>query len=301
MAIAIRILKLCHVDQYTKDKIYIVSGDPANSTGNEDSLSRPQLLPSNIGMLNFQSIVSIPDGLIFQSSNGIWLLDRGLNVTFLGSNIFDYSDNIVSAVVLPVENKVLLSSNNYTLVYDYYLKFWCTYPNIGVKSGVIWNEKHCFLDSKLSNIMLSNTEFTDNTSGIKTLIETGWLSLSGIQGYQRIYNILFLGEYVGSHKFIVEVYYNFNEGMYDNFSIDSGVVVGSSYGSSTTFGSETPFGSTDGVLQFKLKPTIQKCTSIKLKIFDANIGTGGFKISHIAFECGTVGTVRRFTSDRNLT
>jgi hypothetical protein len=125
---------------FKSDRIFYVNGSPPNALGQQNNLSNPIPIPSDVGCINPRSVVLTPDGLMFQSSIGIHLLSRALEVMFIGGNVTDTLatyPNITSAVIHPTQNQVrftcsaspLNSQASYftagvTLVYDYLAKAW---------------------------------------------------------------------------------------------------------------------------------------------------------------------------------
>lgn len=64
----------------------------------------------------------MPLGIMYKSNKGIYLLNRSLQVDYIGSPVEDYnSQNITSADLIQDKNRRrFLTSSGVTLVYDYY-------------------------------------------------------------------------------------------------------------------------------------------------------------------------------------
>jgi len=136
--------------------------------------------------------------------------------------------------------------------------------------------------------------YADNGVRYSMGIETNWLSFAGLQGFQRIYKTLLLGEFVSHHYTKVSIAYDFesayNEVIY--YNTQTGIYTGGLYGEEgDTYGDETPYGGdSSDVYQFRLFPRRQKCQSMKLRIEDIDtIGDaagGSFKLVSMACEVG---------------
>jgi hypothetical protein len=279
---------------FQRNKILALSGEFADALGANSSLSKPSLLPSDVGSLS-SVLVQSPLGIMFESTKGIWLLDRGLSHSYIGADVEGHAA-VTSAVLLADQNKIIFTTAENSLVYDYYYKFWSTYSAKATQS-LIWDSAHVILDS---TVFKQGTSYGDGGSPYSTVIETGWISLAGLQGFQRLYNILLLGSYVGPHTLVVDVFYDFKQAPDDLYTAD-GDVEGPAYGDSVTYGSETFGGDLSGVYKFCLKPRIQKCSAVKLRIRDTHPESntdGAFTLTSLALEVGVVGTTWKYT--RNL-
>ena len=273
---------------FTEDRTSILAGEPPNALGANSTLSTPQLLPSNVGSIT-PFVATMPNGLVFQSKNGIWTLDRGRATSYIGAQVEGLPGTLTSATLIPNEQAILLTSDTGTLVYDYFFNLWSQYdlPAIG---ACIYNNTHTILSTE-GSVRNQGTTYGDDGAPYETDIETGWLSLAGVNGYQRILNITFLGAHKGPCKFVVDVKYDFSETVIDTYQFDTTVLQGTTYGEDTPYGTGTYGGTSDGVLRLKMKPSRQKCTSIKIHIrdeFPLSAPTGGFSITTIQFECGVI-------------
>jgi hypothetical protein len=91
---------------FQKNKILALSGEFADALGANSSISKPSLLPSDVGSLS-SIVVQTPVGIMFESTKGIWLLDRGLSHSYIGADIEGHAA-VTSAVLLASNNKVVL-------------------------------------------------------------------------------------------------------------------------------------------------------------------------------------------------
>jgi hypothetical protein len=288
---------------FTENRCYVVVGEPADGTGANNSLSTPQPLPSDAGCVSSKSLALLPNGVIYQSLKGIWQIDRGLNSSYIGAPVEKYGmESVVGFAVSSTQNKLFLSQANQTIVYDYFLNMWSTFTGMPSTGALSWRDKHVYLHTDKS-IRVQNDGYNDADSPYSTVIESGWISFAGVQGYQRLYSLLFLGENVGSHYLKVEMSYNFADIVSDVFYVNGDSVKNVEFGGEPLFGGGVYGGSEDGVYQFQLKPRIQRCESFKFKIsdlFPSGEPTGGFKLTSVACEVAQVKSSWSLQSGRRL-
>ena len=287
---------------FTRKKCHALSGEPPDATASNNTLSVPQQLPADVGCVSPRSIVETPVGLMFQSEKGIWLLDRSLAHAYIGAEVEAYDDPCTGAAVESNKNQVLFTSATNTLAYDYFYKYWAVHTPAGVGSAM--GSAHVIATSSGDVWRKDSSLFADDGANFTTMIETGWISTGMLQGMQRILNVLFFGKYVGRHTLVVELSYDYRGFPEDIFSLDTSVVVGSTFGTATPFGTGTFGGTEDGTYRFRLKPRVQRCSAFKIKIYDAfpsNDLLGSFELTGVTLEVGVDKSFFRGSSTRSLT
>ena len=92
---------------FKESAIFYLSGDGPNNLGQQDTFIKPELVSSDIGCININSVVLTPDGLMFKSKKGIYLLSRSMQLAYIGANVEAFNDlKVSSAIVVPEENQV---------------------------------------------------------------------------------------------------------------------------------------------------------------------------------------------------
>ena len=85
------IKSLCPMDDKLiigKDNALLyINGNGPDNTGANNQYSDPIFITSGVGCSNQNSIVLIPNGLMFQSNKGIWLLGRDLGTQYIGKDV----------------------------------------------------------------------------------------------------------------------------------------------------------------------------------------------------------------------
>ena len=74
----------------------------------------------------------MPEGLMFKSSKGIYLLSRALELKYIGADVEAYNAfDVTSAQLIPTVYEVRFTlTNGVCLVHDYYVDQWSVYTNI---------------------------------------------------------------------------------------------------------------------------------------------------------------------------
>lgn len=62
---------------FTRRAIYLISGASLPDDKGSPALSNPVRLPSTVGCIDWRSVVETPDGIVFQSERGVYVLPRG--------------------------------------------------------------------------------------------------------------------------------------------------------------------------------------------------------------------------------
>lgn len=274
---------------FKEQAIFFITGNGPNNQGEQDNFIEPELISSDVGCIDQNSVVLTPEGLMFKSVKGIFLLNKTLSTSYIGAPVESYNNlTINSATFVPSKNQVIFITNGDALVYNYFSQQWATFTNHkGISSTTLDNTLYYVRND--NQIYKSNNSYTDNGSFIPIKIETSWMSFGGIQGYQRVYRALLLGTYISKHKLTMEIAYNYLPAYVESKTIDaSDFTADSIYGQSSPYGFESPYGGIGNQYQFRLDFGKQKCQSIRIRITesqDSNYGEG-LQISNINFIVG---------------
>ena len=247
---------------FKKNAIAYINGTGPDATGTQNNYSKPILITNGVGCDRPNSIVLIPQGLIFQSDNGFWLLSRDMSVKFIGSDVDKFSScEVKSAVSIPgsTEARLTLGSSGQTLVYDYLVGQWNQQTNVPGIASCIYQGKQTILDSSSQVKLQSSSGFADN--GVPTVMKwtTGWINLGGLQGYVRAYRMFILGKFMSPHTYRLDVAYDYNPQIVQTETINPTNTVGS--------GSQ--------VEQWQINFLQQQCQSFQLTFNEISSGTAG--------------------------
>lgn len=260
---------------FKAQSLFYINGTGADITGSNGQYSQPIFITSTIGSVNQRSIVLTPQGLMFQSDKGIWLLRRDLTTTYIGADVDDsLGTTVTSALVVPTTTEVRFTlDNGTTLCYDYFFQEWGTFKNISAVSSTIYEDLHTYVTSTGGVAQETPGAYTDNGNPVLTAFKTGWINLANLQGFERFYYFYFIGQYLSPHKLQIQLSYDYND-----TPRQSVIVTPNNFSSSvpSPYGDQpAPFGSAIDLEQWKIYAKIQKCQAFQItmqEIFDPALG-----------------------------
>lgn len=262
---------------FKKNAIYFLNGVGPDNTGANNQYSQPVFITGTIGCENQNSIVMTPNGLMFQSDKGIWLLGRDLSTQYIGKDVEAYNSNIVlSSLTVPATNQVRFTLNSgMTLMYDYFVNQWGTFFGIPGVSSTIYKGLHSFINSQGQALQETPGLYVDGSNPVLMSFTTGWLNLAGLQGYQRIYRMYILGNYQSPHTLNVGIAYDYDSAVSQLIPITP-LNYSSPWGGDTTWGSGAEWGGPSQVEQWQVNFQKQSCQTFQLSLnefFDSSLGT----------------------------
>lgn len=278
---------------FKKDAIYYINGTGPDNTGANSTFSDPIFITSAVGSANPSSIVLMPNGLMFQSDKGIWLLGRDLSTNYIGFPVEAYNTNVVnSAQTIPGTNQVrFVLDNNVTLMYDFYYGQWGTFNNTFGISATLYNGLHTYLNKYGKIFQESPGSYLDDSTPVLLSFTTSWISVAGLQGYERFYFANLLGTYITPFKLDVQLAYDYNPNETQSITVNPDNYT-PNWGGDALWGSNTAWGGPGNVFSARLFPTKQKCQSFQVsinEIFDPQFSTipgAGLTLSGLALIVG---------------
>jgi hypothetical protein len=265
--------------------IYYINGTGPDNTGANSQYSQPVFITSAVGCTNQNSIVLMPQGLMFQSDKGIWLLGRDLSTQYIGAPVEQFNSSLVnSAVLVPATNQVRFTlSTGQTLMYDFYYGQWGTFVNVPAISSCIFQGLHTFLNSEGEVFQETPGVYLDGSNPVLMTFTTSWVQIAGLQGYQRAYFFYLLGTYFSPHKLNLQISYDYVSSPIQN-TVISPVNYGPAYGSTQmpVYGQLNPYGggssdsgASSNIEQWRVFLTKQRCTSFQItlqEVYDPSFG-----------------------------
>lgn len=278
---------------FEQDAIFFLSGTGPTNTGLQDTFTTPERISIDIGCIEPRSVVLVPQGLMFKSRKGIYLLSRALSLDYVGAPVEAFNGlTVSSAKVIGELNQVRFTTlDGDCLVYNYVYGFWGTFTNHRALSAEVLNNDYYYIRANNELFKENRTSFSDNGVPIKMRLEIGWISFNILQGFSRIYKMLLLGDWKSEHNLLVKVGYDFNEAWTQQVQIipGDGDFTGTTYGEDSPYGEPITkvYGGSNTPYQPRVNFKQQKCQSIKLLIEDQQSVPGeGFNLSQITFEVG---------------
>jgi len=281
---------------FKEDAIYYINGTGPTITGIQNGYNGPIFITSSVGTVLPNSIALIPQGLMFQSDKGIWLLGRDVALpTYIGAPVENFNNQTVtSAITIPGTNQVRFTlDSNITLMFDYYFQQWGTFSNVNAISSCIWQGLHTYLNKYGQILQETPGKYLDISNPVLLQFTTSWLNMAGLSGYERVYDFMFLGTYVSPHYLNVQVAYDYSQYPQQQSVIAPNNYTGN-YGSDQLYGQTTPYGGpsspfngTGNLEQWRIHTQKQTCESFQISIQEVynpafgNLAGAGFTMSGI--------------------
>lgn len=288
-----RITALSSMDEkiiiFKEDAIMYMSGSGPNNLGQQDSFTEPERISVDVGCIEPKSVILVPDGLMFKSRKGIYLLSRSMQVQYVGAPVQAYNAlKITSAKIIGELNQVrFTTADGPCLVYNYFVQQWGTYQNHSALSAEVIGSDYYYLRSSSELLKENRQSFSDAGSPIRLKVQTGWISFAQLQGFMRVYKMLILGQFKSAHKLRIRVAYDFNEAWVQEQTINTADFIDASPYGTGTYGSEALYGGDGNVYQIRVDFARQKCQSIKIMIEDVQEAPGeGLSLSAITLQIG---------------
>lgn len=183
-------------------KLFAVFGAGPNADGSNNGYSEPQAIPSDVGCSDARSVLQMPHGIIFKSAKGWYMLGRDLTVQYIGDGAQAFDSSLVTSAVLLEDRRecrftLEAAANSVTtLVYDYLKGQWSTYARFftgyQIQDAVWWPTLGAYVHVSATNGLnqdsagvVIDTPGGTTGSGIYIQLQTAWLRLSQLEGFQR--------------------------------------------------------------------------------------------------------------------
>lgn len=206
---------------FKRDRIFKVTGRGLNATGASSDLTPPDVITSDCGCVDSRSVVVIPQGVLFLSDKGLYMLTRGEELTFVGLPVDYYTNNystITAATLMPtvMEARFQLvntdSDEGIVLVYNYRDNRWTTHTNYAYtasterQDALVLDNQYYTVDPTANISVEIAGRFRDpNSSYVVSELETGWIKPAGKQGLVRFQRAVVLNELVEEHDLEIEI------------------------------------------------------------------------------------------------
>lgn len=261
--------------QFKDNALYYTNGTGGTDTGANSQYSPPVFITSTVGSSNPRSVVMTPQGLMFQSNKGIWLLGRGLSTEYIGAPVEDFNSyTVTSAQAIPETNQVRFTlSNGVMLMYDYFVGQWGTFEGVPALSSTIYAGRHTIVNQYGQVSQEGNGTYLDGANPVLMRFKTSWLQLAGLRGYMRAFWFYYLGTYLSPHKLQTTVAYDYNSSPEQSNLITPRNYQGP-YGSDSYYG-DVPYG-TMSLENERVFLSRQRCKSLQIamqEVFDPSFGT----------------------------
>lgn len=278
---------------FKADQVLYFYGNGPDNTGN-GSFSSFQKIATDVGCIDPASIVTIPAGILFRSRRGIELLNRSLQVSYVGAPIEPLLKTIPafsSAVVVPKFMQVRFipqTAGQPVLVFDYGHGRWSTFSNMSSLSAGLLNGNYWWISADGTKVYQETPDlYLDDGQPIVMTLETPEIPVgaAGTQGWGRAYRMALLGDFYSSHILSVSFAYDHQAAYTDTVQFDTskGLISG------------------DTVYQFRCsRLPRQVMQTLRLKITESGTLGQSCAISNIAFEVGAKNGLAKLSAQKTV-
>jgi len=181
---------------------------------------------------------------------------------------------VMTAVNIPGTTQVRFTmSTGITLMYDYFFSAWGIFTLNGI-SSTLFQGLHTYVNDLGQVFQESPGTYLDGTNPVLMSFTTSWISLAGLQGFERFYQCYLLGSYETPFKLNVQFAYDYNPS-----PVESQVVTPQQYepnwGGDPLYGANPYWGGISQVFSERVFPTKEKCETFSLtvnEVYDASFG-----------------------------
>jgi hypothetical protein len=169
-------------------KKYAIAGDGPDALGNNSNFTNLEQIHSDAPLLAPFSIVLVPDGLMFQSTKGLYTLTRALQEIPVTDVTDELQGTIVtSAVYMQDRFEIRLGlDSGETVIYQTLFKQWSTVSN-WFSLAILTSLGYTMLDTVSGNLIYAvagqNQDW--NTNPIDWKFQVPWYSFASLNGYQQ--------------------------------------------------------------------------------------------------------------------
>lgn len=257
---------------FKNSQLYVVSGEGPNNLG-LGGYAEPIQAATDVGCTDSRSLVEVPQGYMFKSEKGLYLLNKSFQVTYAGANVERFNGQLTAgSSLIPDRNLIVfLSPDGTSLAYDYYFDSWGTFTAHEGISSTEWDGKYCYLRADGSLMVQNPLKFKDGNVPFRLRARTGPLRIDGLQGRWRCKRIYLLGEYFSEHSLRLNLFFDRETAPRESVLFEPADFIDvSTWGDNATWGSgETWGGALEGRdYQVSYAPARQKCQSLSLEFVE---------------------------------
>lgn len=261
---------------FKEDAIYYLTGTGPDNTGANNDFTDPTFITASVGTANPDSIVLMPNGIMFQSDKGIWLLGRDLSTRYIGADVQLYNnDRVESAKAIPDTNQVRFElASGVTLMYDYFMDQWGTFVGRPSISSTLYQGFQTFLNKYGEVLQETPDKYLDGSKPVTMQFTTSWLNIAGVQGYERFYQMYLLGSYISPFNLSVTLAYDYNESATQQITVSPDNFT-PYWGGENVWGGSGPWGGPGKIFEARIFPQTQKCQSFQVSVQEMYDSTKG--------------------------
>jgi hypothetical protein len=198
---------------FKKSSIYTFYGKGYTVTGAGAGYSVPELINPAVGCVNQKTLVEVPQGLMFESEDGIYLLTKQWQAIPIGRPAKYLTDNLTLSGVIHVKDRhqVIWCTDGEAIVYDYVYNTWSSYTGYASSDLCVTSDNRVFRRDTSTGMHYENrSSWVDVVGELNTqvpmLIRSAWISVAE---YQKLHSISVLGQALSDCTLTCRIAYDF--------------------------------------------------------------------------------------------
>jgi hypothetical protein len=209
---------------FSSESIWYVIGDGPNSQGDASDY-QPTKVQTDVGAINPRSFVSMPAGIMFQSSRGLYIITRSLEIEWIGKSVRDTLAAypvITSATLLHSLNQVRFTCNTtdgtsgIVIVFDHVRGQWMRFrysdgasvSSTPIADAMTLGDTWYFVTPGGQVYKEDATVNTDAGQFVPFDVMTAEIFADGPLGYQRVRRAYILGDSLTDCTLTLQLYVN---------------------------------------------------------------------------------------------
>jgi hypothetical protein len=184
---------------FRETAIYLLPGDGFDNTGGGSNFGPTRVASLDVGAVTQEGVVQFPEGLLFKSSKGWYVLNRAGGVQYIGTPIAAYDDETpIAAHTMESQHQVRILTSSRMLVLDYLVNppQWGEWSVSDGEHACMWQGSHVYLSA--TGVKAQQTTYDDVDYGWD--VETAWIKVNELQGRGIVRAVALLGEYRAAHS-----------------------------------------------------------------------------------------------------
>jgi hypothetical protein len=207
---------------FKRDLVYIVTGEGPNNLGSGSFYSLPRLIATDVGCKDQRSIVRTPDGVMFQSDKGMYLITRGEQAVYIGEAVEAFNSQTVTSAVLVADNNEVrfTTDSGNCLTYDYKRRAWTTTDYVALDATM---QGQTYTTLRTSSIIRTETQgaFLNDDTSYDIIAETAWIKPAGAMARFSARRFALLGEFPTATSTKVDVYVDYVDTINNTFTFQN--------------------------------------------------------------------------------
>ena len=271
---------------FKRSAIYEMIGQ-GPATDGSGQFNAPARLTSAVGAISQLGVIKMPQGVIFKSTRGFYLLPRGASQPMRLRGVEAYESLTLngSAILDDLEQVRFVHAEGRTLVYHFGLLDdqgagrWTTFTGQAAVDTIEFASQWVYLQTDGSFQAEVASQFNDNGSAIAPLVTFNWVSPATLFGSSLIYTVHLMADFVGTGTVRAQTSYNWSSTIIDNVT------------KAVTSASLPPL---------VVAPSQMRATSVQATISETSTAEV-FRLTALGFEIGVRGRAHKVASGQVMT